>query len=488
MTKRNPNGATWVIAQRRALLRAILVCLLPFQALAAEPDVSATQASGEEDAGKPAGASAEKTTPSHWGDLFKNIPLGPCRLDIGGSMRFRWEFQDDFNIQRYADQRRRTSRRDGFLLQRLRVDFNLRFPDDARIYGELQDSRAYNSDFSPGDFALGCPYWNYVDLRQAYVEWLHIGSTPFGIKAGRQIISYGDNRIWGPGEWGNVGRYTWDAVKLIADTRPLEAHLIFANRVKYDTHDCDHADRNLDACGAYVMLKNLPCRLDLFWVYKHTSPRVVINSSGGTAEFDTHTVGAYVDGKFGTGWDYRGTFAHTFGRRDGATVEAYGANARLGYTFDVPWKPRVGVEYSYASGDPDPADGRYRTFDGVFGAIAKTYGRMNLFSWMNIHDYQASFSCRPLEKTRVSLDWHFFRLDKSTDAWYYCNGRSQRRDPTGRAGSSVGQEIDIVAQYQHSEHLKFQAGYALFFPGNFLRNTGPHPDADWAFFQVMYAF
>ena len=183
--------------------------------------------------------------------------------------------------------------------------------------------------------------------RQAYLEWLHIGGSPFGIKIGRQAIIYADNRVWGPGEWGNVGRYTWDAVKLIADTPLAEVHGIFANRVRYDPHSFDEHDSSLDAYGVYAMVKKLPFRLDLFWLHKRTRPDQLFNAKGDRLDLDTHTVGFCVDGKLGKGWDYGGTLAHTFGDREirKATgelasddeVRAWGANARLGYTFDLPW-------------------------------------------------------------------------------------------------------------------------------------------------------
>lgn len=267
-----------------------------------------------------------------------------------------------------------------------------------------------------------CPYWDYMDLRQAYVERLPGESSPLGFKVGRQAISYADNRVWGPGEWGNVGRYTWDAAKLIVDVPPARIDFIFGDRIKYDPagFDGDH--------------------------------------------YQFHAYGVY------------------------ATVEAYGANARLGYTFDVPWKLRIGAEVSYGSGDPNPGSGRYQTFDGLFGAVDSMYGRMNLFSWKNLHDYQASLSIKPTKKVALSLDWHFFRLDKAKDAWYYCNGRPQREDPTGAAGTELGHEIDLIAKYKCSEHLDFQTGYAHFFPGRFIRRTGPSPDADWVFVQLVYGF
>jgi len=433
------------------------------------------------------GEKAKKPRKLHWSDALKDIPLGPFRLDIGGSVRFRYEYSNDFNKQRYADDRKPGFHTDHFMLHRTRLDFNLRFGEEARLYVELQDARAYGSDFRKDDFVIGCPYWNPVDLRQAYVEMLHIGGTPFGIKVGRQKIHYGDNRIWGPGEWGNVGRYTWDAVKLILDTEAAEVHGIFANRIEYDPHSFDEHDHHLEAFGVYAMVKQLPFRLDIFWVGKRTRPEMVVNAKGATVDLDTHTCGFYIDGKLGR-WDYGGTLAHTRGERNDADVDAWGANARLGYTFAHPWQPRLGVEYSYASGDPDPADGDWQTFDGVFGAIDRVYGRINFFAWMNLEDYQASFSLKPVKKAKVSLEYHFFRLDEARDGWYWCSGRAARQDATGRSGSTVGQEIDLIVSYKHSQRLKFMAGYAHFFPGTFIKRTGSSPDADWCFAQTMYSF
>ena len=437
------------------------------------------------------GGAKEKAHEPHWSDLLKNIPIGPFRLDIGGSVRYRYEHQDGFNVQRYADDRKGFGS-DGFLLQRNRLEFTLRMGEEARVFVQLQDARVDGSNFSTDDFnwrLYSCPYRNPLDVRQAYVEWLHIGGSPFGFKIGRQAIFYGDYRVWGPGEWGNVGRYTWDAVKLIADTPLAEVHGIFANRVRYDPHSFDEHDSRLDAYGAYAMIKGLPFKLDLFWLAKRTRSRMVVDAKGTTLDLDTHTVGFHVDGKLGRGWDYGGTLAHTFGKRNGLDVRASGAHARLGYTFGHPWQPRIGVEYSYASGDPDAGDSTYQTFDGAFGGIDTTkYGWMNFFCWMNLQDYAATFSVKPIPKTKVALEYHIFRLDEAKDAWYWSSGRPARQDATGRAGSNVGQELDLSVSYDYSARLKFLAGYSRFFPGPFLRRTGPSPGADWFFVQTQYNF
>lgn len=477
------RGRTGVsMATERVLFSTLLLVCMASLALP-QSRAAAAELPANDVLPEPAGEIVSGHNAGQWSDLFKGIPIGCSCLDVGGSLRYRFEHQDDFNVKRYADANRA---RDSFLLQRFRLDFNFRFREDARAYVQLQDARPFGINFSKEDFVLGCPYWNYLDLRQAYVERRAGKDSPLDFKIGRQAIFYADNRVWGPGEWGNVGRYTWDAAKLIVDAPRAQIDFIFGDRIQYDPGSFDGNHDQFHAYGVYATLKDLPFRLDLFYIKKESHGNYVINSQGETLDVDTSTLGFYADGKLCKRWDYRGTFAHTFGMRDHVTVEAYGANARLGYTFDVPWKLRIGGEFSYASGDPDPESGRDQTFDGLFGAIDMMYGRMNLFSWKNLHDYQASLGIKPTPKTGVTLDWHFFRLDKAADAWYYCNGRPQRRDPTGAAGTELGHEIDLIAKCQYSDACRFQVGYAHFFPGTFLKRTGAHPDCDWFFFQVMY--
>jgi hypothetical protein len=281
-----------------------------------------------------------------------------------------------------------------------------------------------------------------------------------------------------------------------------ETQLIFANRITYEPHSFDEHDTHLDAYGLYSMVKGLPFTLDLFWIGKHTRPDMVVNAKGDMVDLDTHTVGFYLDGKLGRGWDWGGTFAYTCGDRAATTystvggkkvaattdddVRAWGANARFGYTFHHPWEPRLGVQATLGSGDSNPnPNGRYETFDGAFGAVDLFYGRMNLFSWMNIQDYEINFSTKPVKKAKLSADFHFFRLDEAKDAWYYSTGQAQRRDTGGNAGRNLGDELDLIATYKHSKHLEVQAGYAHFWPGDFIERTGPSPDAEWFFLQTL---
>lgn len=353
----------------------------------------------------------------------------------------------------------------------------------------MQDAHYWLSHLTLRDFPTSCPYEDPVDLRQGFVEWTHIAETPLGFKAGRQSVSYADRRVWGPGEWGNVGRYLWDIAKVYCDTDWIRLDGIFGKRVLYSPIGFDDDHYPYDVFGLYGTTKKLPMKLDLFYVYK-VDDHGTTKGESGEGDLRRHTLGGYADGKIGKAIDYRGTLAFQLGNEGKDNVQACGANARTGYTFDVPWQPRVGIEYSYASGDSNPKDSLNQTFDGVFGAIDSYYGRMNLFSWMNLRDYEVSFSIKPVSKLRVSLDYHYFELARKRDAWYYGTGKPQARDKSGGSGRALGQEIDLIAKYNLNEHVELMAGYSRFFSGPFIDRACHRGDADsdWTFVQILLSF
>lgn len=423
-----------------------------------------------------------RDTPGDWYSCLKDIPLGPGRLDIGGSFRTRFEYFNNFHIRGYLD-----GYDDDILLERVRLSFRYRLTDKVRFFVEGQDSHFWLNRFHVDDWPASCPYQNHMDLRQAYVECDRIGDTPWGFKIGRQSISYADKRVFGPGNWGNVGRYWWDAARVTYDAEAFRVDAIWAERVRTDPHEFDDQHFSFDMLAAYVQVKKLPVKLDLFYTLRYNDHGTTVGESG-AGDRRTHSVGCHLDGKRDN-WDYGGTFVMQRGKWGRDDIRAYGANARLGYTFDAAWAPRLGLDFSYGSGDSDPTDGDHETFDGVFGAVDCFYGRMNLFSWMNLQDYQLNFTVKPRKRLKVWLAYHFFRLDEARDAWYYCNGRAQRQDVTGNSGSTLGHEIDLMAKWNVTKNVELFAGYAHFFPGSFLRNTpGGSSGADWAFLQFMYSF
>ena len=460
--------------------------------LAVLASASALVAAAPTDGAKPADAGGAtltlpepaKDASDDWYAPLKDMPIGPGTLSIDGQFRTRYEHTNDFTIRGYG-----RDEHDDLLLMRTQLGFDYRLSEDAHAYVMFQDSRHYLSDMSREDFPMTCTFFDQADVRKAYVEWKHIGASPIGFKVGRQALDYGDRRFLGPANWGNIGGFWWDAVKMYIDTEPVQVDLFFGQRVIREQIRWDNRHFDFDAMGAYAQFKKLPCTFDLFYLLRYDDHGNARGERGTTGDIRRHTVGARVDGVFRKNWDWGGTLATQFGTQGGDDVEAYGAHARLGYTWlDHPWTPRVGGEFAYASGDRSPTDGQNNTFDNLYTCPTSYYGRMNFLSWQNMMDFQVTFSVKPIKKLKLWVDYHYFRLASDTDWWYWFNFTRQARDPGGDSGHELGQEIDLLAKWAVSKNLDLFMGYAFFLPGNFIESTLGHDNANWGFFQVVYKF
>jgi hypothetical protein len=92
----------------------------------------------------------------------------------------------------------------------------------------------------------------------------------------------------------------------------------------------------------------------------------------------------------------------------------------------------------------------------------------------------------PMKWMTFLWQYHIFRLDSATDALYGVGGQVERRDPTGKAGTDVGDEMDFILSLHLDAHSDLLFGYSKFWAGNFIRNTGPNVSPDT--FYVLDSF
>jgi len=423
-------------------------------------------------------------SPAEFWTRVKNRTAGPVTFDFGGQVRFRYEHDDGFSIKGYEP-----GSHDQLLLERVRLDLSARFWNRPRLFLQLQDAHPFLTRFGDEDFPTSSPIEDTLDIRQLYVEWLRIGGSSVGFRVGRQQISYGDQRVFGPGNWGNTGRFAWDAAMLKIDTQRFWTDLWVGKPLVYkaDVWPNRAVDDFLTFVG-YTHVKRLPFRLDLFYVLKHDGSGKIEGESG-SGNLLTHTVGFQADGTARDTVDAGATFATQLGRHGRDTVHAFGASAKLGATAPVAWKPRLGVQYTWGSGDSNPSDGVHGTFDGVYGGRdIFFYGYLNLFFWANLRDAEIDFSVQPRRGLTLYVEHHRFNLDRASDAWYTTGLRAFRCDPSGSSGTTLGDEIDVRIVSTLLNHLELMAGYGRFYPGRFARSTGPAAPANWYFAQAGYSW
>ncbi|HEC99700.1 MAG TPA: hypothetical protein ENN18_04890 [Proteobacteria bacterium] len=412
---------------------------------------------------------------------WKGIKLGPAILDISGTYRLRGEMQDETNIRTYG-----TGTKEDYILSRLRLDLDLQLPHAIRLHTQIQDAEAMGLSFSDKDFSPGNnPYHDPFDINQAYVEYRPVKEAT--LKVGRQSISFGDRRVFGPGNWGNTGRYAWDAARFRYNNDYIDSNWLTG---RYIIHDPDRwPNKSADGPTAYATyntIKKLPFILDVFYVLKEDDRGSTVGERG-RGNLSSHSIGFRVDGKQGA-WDYGSTVVDQFGKWGGDDIRAYGLEFHLGYTLDAAWEPHLILQYVAGSGDDDPTDGIHVTFDGVFGgADTVLYGWMNLFFWKNLREHRMDLLLTPEKDLTLRAEYHYFTLDKPRDAWYY-PGNAQRRDNTGSSGRELGHEVDLTARKKVADYLEVLGGYCFFIPGEFIKNTGSSPTAYWYFLEATLYF
>jgi hypothetical protein len=453
-------SATWLLA--------LVVCVVP--ALAHAQTGQAPPAPTGEDA--------------FWAHL-KNLPFGPATLDIGGQARVRFEDDDGFTIKGYEP-----GGGDQLLLERVRLDFSARLGGRRLVFLQLQDAHAFVTRFTDTDFPQSSPIDDTLDIRQLYTEWLHVGGSAFGFRVGRQQISYGDQRVFGPGNWGNTGRFAWDAAMMKVETDRFSSDSWVGRYLLYKSDVWP--DRSIDnflTFVNYTQVKKLPVRLDLFYVLKDDRSGQVVGESGAGTVL-SHTVGVQVEGRpFTKDLDVSATVAAQFGRYGLDTVRAFGASGKVGFTLPTVWTPRIGGQYTWGSGDSNPTDGVHGTFDGVYGGRdIFFYGYLNLFFWANIRDAEIDLRATPRRGLTLFLEYHHFNLDAARDAWYTTGLKPYRRDATGRSGTELGGELDARAVWSASSHLELMVGFGRFFPGAFVQATGGATPARWTCLQSTYSW
>jgi hypothetical protein len=425
--------------------------------------------------------------------------------DIGGQIRARLEDKDFFAAPSHGEvdfQYKGASDNTYFLL-RERLHLGYKPCSEFAIYAETQDSGAY------GDARNPSPDNDHLQLRQAWVSLGDALEFPLTAKAGRQELSYGDQRLIGPADWLNIGR-TFDAVKVRYQAPDFWVDAFGGQPVIPDRYSFDGSDNHDRLSGIYASTKTLiPVQESQLYflarnVDEHPAYQTAEKLYPLASPRDIYTMGARISSLPDAlqGWDYGMEGAGQFGRFKAANTspsleqQAFAAHAAAGYTWNtISWTPRLGLEFNYASGDDNSKDGKHGTFDNLYPSNHGLYGAMDFFSWQNIEDLHLGASITPMKKLELRLDGHVLWLATTHDYLYAGNGTPRTTGGYGinpSAGDNVGSELDLTASYAITRFASAQAGYSHFFAGDYVKNSlaghGGAMDADYFYAQLTCNF
>lgn len=400
----------------------------------------------------------------------------PDWLRFGGEYRVRWESRTGINGTEDAD--------DGYLLSRLRLDLTFKLGDHWKVFLQGQDAQAFGYDPNPDPVSLE----NDFDLRQAYVEYRQKEKTGWAVRAGRQELIYGDQRLVGALNWGNTAR-SFDAVKVsYADTRFVVD--TFASSVVAIQDGA--FDRHLDGQNFYgthaSFFKAVPnASLDTYVFWK-TSP-FVLDEGSRAGDADTVTFGTRLVGKLPGRLDYGLELMGQRGSFSGDSIRGGAAHGRLGFAMTPSAaSPRLRAEYNFASGDATPGDGVRGTFDQLYPTNHDKYGIADQVGLRNLHNMRFGVTEKPHAKVAIDVDYNSFWLAHRRDGLYMASGALVARIPTGARDAHVASEVDVQVSFTPRDGVAIGAGFAHWFPGSFWKAATPGASQNFAYTQIVYRF
>jgi hypothetical protein len=400
----------------------------------------------------------------------------PSWLRFSGEYRMRFEGVDGAGF--------RSDARDAYVLSRVRINMRVAPTYWMRFQFQGQDAQAFGRNIKPD----APPFEDTMDLRQAYIELGKAEAPLFLLRVGRQELFFGEQRLIGHLNWTNTAR-SFDAARLTVQRNNYKVDFFAASVVNLKEGTANKSSGGNDIHGAYgsitKLIPNATIEPYAFW----RLARGTRTEAGQPGKTDRKVYGGRFVGKLPANFDYNIEAVGQTGTVGTDTIRAAASHAALGYTLaSVKKKPRIVLEYNYATGDETPGDGKQQTFDQLYPTGHDKLGLADQVGWKNVHDLRAGIEVKPTAKITSSVFYHSWWLASPKDALYNAAGAPIVRVAAGTAGRHVGQEASIQMTYALNATTSIGAGYANIFPGTFLKNATPGKQYRLPYVMLTHSF
>jgi hypothetical protein len=426
------------------------------------------------------GAPQTQTTPPALSAQRSSIPP-PVGLSgqLASWLQIRGEFRG--RLEGFTGGGFKPDSSDEYMLDRFRINAMVAPAETVKFVVQMQDARAFEKN--TGGQAV--PFRDTLDLRLAYGEF---GNARNSLRAGRQELAFGEQRLIGHLNWTNTAR-SFDGVHATFSRKVFKFDVLAASVVTIQQDSISKSGNGNALYGFYGSAPALIPRalVEPYLLWRQSTRGTV--ETGGTGDLHQATIGVRTVGKLPAEFDYGTEMALQRGSLASDTVHAWAGHWVVGRTFSqVGGKPRLFTEYNYASGDSDPKDGIRGTFDQLYPTGHDKLGLADQVGWQNIEHLRGGVELKPKAQWSLAGSCHSWWLASATDALYSASGAVVTRSANGSAGRYVGQELDAQATYTYSPQLQIGGGYARMIPGEFLKATTPGRTYNYTYLMVTYVF
>ncbi|MDE1919989.1 MAG: alginate export family protein [Candidatus Omnitrophica bacterium] len=400
---------------------------------------------------------------------------------IGGQERLRYEYRYNFNFNE--------SRKDNAtqFFNRLKLNAAADLEDEylnkiARVFVEGLDARDW-----PYLTKAVSGQTDSFDLHQAFVDFYKLAGSDFDVKMGRQEMNYGAKRLIASPTWSNAVR-SWDGAVIHYHHDGLYSDLLYGQNVQYRNEKFNISNGHELLSGIYSGWQKNAVSPLIEWYFLNQ------DDTRGTNDIHRETAGARIKLKLTPTTSLDVEVPYQWGRTGSAItgtkeIKAYAFHANIEKDLHSwAWSPRVNLSYDEASGNKSPHGNVSNTFVPLYQTVHEPYGEMDFFRWENMRNPELNVVFSPTKKLRFKPQIDFFWLQSKNDSWYDSSGTALRTMTSGHRSYYVGSETSLRFFYDFTKNLKFETGYAHFFCGGYVRDTGADDDADWVYSQLTFKF
>jgi hypothetical protein len=426
------------------------------------------------------------------------LAAGAARAEVpfSGELRLRPEFRSNMDFNK------NTQDVQSFVGSRLRITGSGLAAEDIAVKFTIQDTRNWGGE--PGANApIGLTdEGEALDVHEAFVDFQRFMKLPLALRAGRQELAYGDQRLVGHFGWNNQGR-AFDAFKLAYAGNALSVDAWTAKRREENALAAGgRASLDRDFSGVYATLRAPVAFLDALDLYAlHDREGNTTDDGNAFKPKSVYTFGLRAAGKTGA-LDYtveapfqtgdNGTVLVVSGSSTPVKVSANALAVKAGWTFPGSSELRLGAEYDYASGDDNAADDTSKTFQNLYPTNHPFYGYMDYQGWRNMSAWNLVASLKPTRRTFLLAQYWDFSLAEAKDGWYNAAGAAAgglRAASAANTEKKVGGEVDLLFRFAQSRTVTWEAGVSAFMTGALIENrVADESDSVWAYLMLTTKF
>jgi hypothetical protein len=398
----------------------------------------------------------------------------------GVDSRVRYEYREN-------DFRRNDIRIDRPFLLRNRAFLSLENKlDPFRFTVEVEDAQIIQSVYTATnrDENRSEPIQAYLELY--FDNWCFLSSYPLSIKAGRMAFELVDRRLFAKNEWRNTtNTFQGTRATLGQDSNLWNLDIFYLIPLSRIPLKLDEKEKKTEFFGGVftynVLEKNLQIQTYFLGLLVSEESNYDLDSKNRLksniqrAGKRINTSGIRFFGYIGdSGFDYDVNWVEQSGSNDigkGIDQRARSIIFDFGYTWQLEWKPRLGILYANVSGDDNPKDQVNQRLDRLYG-FARPWSSSDYITMENIRSSKIVFEFIPFKDSKIDTAYNRYLLQSPTDRW----DRPNKRDEDGKSGTHIGDEWNFRWITKIAGHFNLNVGYAYFKPGEFAINQTQRVD------------